>query len=86
MVPQIAIDGESLALAKVQIMRTILVPGIDEAVTAKGDAGRRRDEMVEGVFAMTAAPTRNGVPLLAVQDRRAVVGLNFVNALRDSVP
>jgi hypothetical protein len=84
--PQIAIDGWSLALAKVRIMRTISVIGINEAATDEADADRRHEKIIEGVSATTAAPTRNGVPLLAVRDTTAVVSLNLVNALRDNVP
>jgi len=67
-------------------MRTISVIGINEGATDDAYADRLHEKIAEGVSATTAGPTRNGVPLLAVRDRTAVVSLNLVNALRDNVP
>ena len=75
-------------------MRTTLAIDDDVLVAAKAIARQQHkslgevvSELVRGALHRPAATsTRNGIPLLAVRDRQAVVTLDVVNALRDEAP
>ena len=75
-------------------MRTTLAIDDDVLVAAKAIARQQRRSVGEVVSELArralhrpkAPSTRNGVPLLAVRDERAVVTMDIVNALRDEAP
>ncbi len=75
-------------------MRTTLEIGDDVLTAVKAlakDQGRSAGEVLTelaraGLSRPFATGARNGVPLLAVKDSAARVGLELVNALRDETP
>jgi hypothetical protein len=75
-------------------MRTTLAIDDDVLIAAKAIARQEHKSLGEVVSELArralrrpAAPaSRNGVPLLPMSDRQAVVTLETVNALRDEAP
>ena len=75
-------------------MRTTLAIDDDVLVAAKAIARQQRKSVGEVVSELArralhrpkAPATRNGIPLLAVRNERAVVTMDIVNALRDEAP
>lgn len=75
-------------------MRTTLAIDDDVLAAAKAIAQQQRKSVGEVVSELArralrrprARASRNGVPLLPVNDSQAVVTLEIVNALRDELP